>query len=750
MRPATDPAAAPMDPHTPTTPVPAPPRRRGCWGCLFHGGLGCVAFLSGSVLAAVLFAPSLLVGPIGRLLERGINGQIAGRVDVQELDLAWNRGQHAVFELFDPDDQHVGRFEVRLPSLWSLLRFDQGAWRLRVWATEVLVKVRDDGTNNLAAALADPDGETQWWNLGRRLLGAEEGYATSFGYQFELDGDEVVIEGLADELVVLRELSARLDRDPNGRDGLRLAAKVVEGPDLERLTARGDFEGSFEFSSPRAGSRVRAPWSAAPELIAQLTWNELSAATAARLVDLPLAELFGAEFGGTLSVAGQASEGFGVTLAVDGDALVFTGRWKDGHLIGAGEELGGAVQVPVAWFEDALGPRLPSGTALSTDDAAWTIRGSQVRLPIGLPGEPWPARRDLLAGLRGIYELHAPLYLQLVDADDSDGERGAPLADLSGATLRLALSESEDLVLELQTAFPVGPPGGPVRSATGLLRGRGDLARTLDEGVRSVSLSTVGIGLLLLDHLRGDVILSNLFDPDTAELDLDVGSDGAWLTLREDERGGSLRGRLENGVLVGDPEGRATLPLDLTRAPVRELVEVLVPWMEELEAVPGGEGPRLYLRGFRLPLLGPLREGEGVLHLDLGQVRYRMTPGFYRSFQSEGQTGEPPLVETWMPRIRMRLERQILTYDELTLIPREDEEELDVGAGSMDLLSGKIDLDCELPLRMVLSNVLPGAEETLIPVNLDEHWSRPKKNLDTEVFLQVSRMIEALGKSDGQ
>ena len=72
--------------------------------------------LSGSIAAAVLFAPSLLVGPIGRLVERGIDVNIAGSVEIHELELAWNASQHAVLELRDPEGEKVGDLEIFHPD----------------------------------------------------------------------------------------------------------------------------------------------------------------------------------------------------------------------------------------------------------------------------------------------------------------------------------------------------------------------------------------------------------------------------------------------------------------------------------------------------------------------------------------------------------------------------------------------------------------------------------------------------------
>ena len=319
------------------------------------------------------------------------------------------------------------------------------------------------------------------------------------------------------------------------------------------------------------------------------------------------------------------------------------------------------------------------------------------------------------------------------------------MADGSGAEV-LTLTEPE-LTLSLTGQAPRIDlrSDGPERSLEARLRGRGDLGRTLADLRYDLEVVTSGMGVRLIDHLRGgDGLTPALFHPSTTALSLERTGDVQRLAL-VDSRGSTLAGQLVDGHLVGGEDEPAVLLLDLERPEVLSFVGKLLPWMEALRPGRRPSEARLFLRDYRLPLLDELSLSTADLRLRLADVRYQLAPGFYRALTGGGEErGEVSLL---LPDFRMRLDRQRLTFQELVIAPSA-EEELDF-EGELDLVTGSINLDCELPVHIAFDRrPLPGAEGVLVSVKLTDTWRDPRKRPDTEAMNQLITLIQALGGGD--
>jgi hypothetical protein len=723
-----------MDPASPTpsdSPDP-PPRRRGCFGCLFQSGLGCLAFLLGSVAAAALFAPSLLGGVMSEGLERAINRRIAGSVSVGALELAWKGRQRAgTVELLDPEGERVGSCELELPGMLAMLDGQPERWDVRLRITEARIVVEEDGGSNLERALASPAGGPTW-DVDLDPFDVRRGYAQAFPYELRITGDRVELVGVGPEVIKLDDLAAVLEHRPADPDVLRFSGAVACGEGSGRFDGRLDFEPDGGRPNARPPSS-RLPWRGGVVLGLEANMIDLPTEALGRVSGgLPLADLFGFSLSGSLKIEGEEPAGQALRLSLgSGDALTFEGLWKDGLLVSTGEELRANLPLPRAWLEGWVARRLPPGTRVRRDPGrTWELTGSGLRLPIGGPGQPWPSRGQFLAGLGGAFGLTGPAGVELV----SDGEE--VLANLASPRLSLALEPGAPPGMELRAG-----PEGAAWALDG--QGRVDLAGTLDGQGLGVELRGDGVGTVLLDHLRGgDGLLPALFGPG-ATLGYSRPLVGPARFELKDGAGSSLSGRLEDGGLVAEAGDRANLVLDLTRERAAGIVATLMPWLADLER-PGEQAPaRLVLTHYRLPLRGDWIPAEADLRLDLGRVRYRLHGGMRGIFTPEDDSDR--VIETELPTLWMRIEDgRFLAYEELVIALG------DGGVyefeGNLDLARGDITLRCEqMPLRYIQAD----APDYSVPATLGGTWEAPSMLLNVQLFnslgTELGSLIDRIG-----
>jgi len=129
-------------------------------GCLFTGGLGCLGFGIGSVLAAIVLAPSLLGGFGTRLFERLASDRIVGSVEIDNIEFSWTQPQPATgMRLLDANGHEVLAGAATLPSLLNMTGLGEGEWRYDLHVTDGSLEFDDQGQSNLASAMATIDGQ---------------------------------------------------------------------------------------------------------------------------------------------------------------------------------------------------------------------------------------------------------------------------------------------------------------------------------------------------------------------------------------------------------------------------------------------------------------------------------------------------------------------------------------------------------------------------------------------------------------
>ena len=716
------------------TPASAP-RRRGCLGWFLQGGLGCGAFLAGAFGAAFLFAPTLLSGAAGALLEKVIDDAIAGRVTVEGFHLDWLEAQTGEVIVHDAEEGEVARIEVSLPPLFVLFGLRDTPAHIALHARLLRWIPDGRGGSNLLAAFSPKGIRSSRVRIGD--FDSADGYDASFSYTLDARVDQLLVEGEAG--FELRDLRLNVQHEPKGADEITLLGEVQgsEGvPGTLRMQTR--FQGSAIRSSTGKGSSGERswPWYGAEDVALDIEASGLESALLEWIADVPVGELFGPNFEGRLSVHDDA-RGRRVSLDLGGKRLEFEGLWEGTQLVGEGRSLRAELPLPAPWLARVVGDLLPASTRLAGLDSAGSWQGVDLHIPVGELGGPWPSADELWEGLSGRLEFKTAAPLNLVAAESGRLLESLPAAslalDLAGAGSKFTLSSEGDGRSLSAELLPAG--GG------GLLRG---------DPSREGRVDSTGHGLALLDSLRsptelGAGLFEASFEPATTELSYRRGGGETRLDL-EDGLGSSLGGRIEGGELVSEGESPSRLRLPLDRKPARRLIATLLPWLGELGAPAGAAPAELLLTNFRLPVQGDLSLGRATLRLRLGRVHYVLAEGLCRALGAPDHIGR--VVELLFPDIRMVLQRQEIEFKELVIATAADDE-LDF-EGTLQLapdVAGQIHLDGELPLvRAFRLDPMEGAEETYVPIKLTGDWSAPQKHVDTEAVDSFIELMRALGK----
>lgn len=119
------------------------------------GGLGCLAFLLGAILAIVLFAPQLLSTYGARVLTTAIEARIEGRAEVQDVRLSWSGPQRAeTVTVYTAEGDRLLEGSVEFPSILELLADEGRRGRIHVHVRELRSTLDGSGRGGLARTLA--------------------------------------------------------------------------------------------------------------------------------------------------------------------------------------------------------------------------------------------------------------------------------------------------------------------------------------------------------------------------------------------------------------------------------------------------------------------------------------------------------------------------------------------------------------------------------------------------------------------
>lgn len=683
-------AMDPLEHRTPTATPTSAPRRRGCLGCFLTSSLGCTAFLFGSLVAALGFAPSMLGGVGARALEVAISNGIDGHVEIRELSLAWDSPQKIQdVRLFDPEGQLVLGFELTLPPLLTLTESRRETWTVRIRVHDADLRFDPSGLSNLDRALAyhgQPlSARSTTWNLDE--FDSRRSLSQSFPYDFSIStvrdavqltfeqGTQGVDGAPASALVVdLREFQLDFSHRPGERDDLQFEIHV----------ATGEREGRLRFD----GGLVRAAGQF-PDVDGELTLTGLPTAIVDAFVgwDVGIAELMGPSLDGTLGLVGDLGGESVLEASIQGSedaALDLHGVLADGVLRPGDEgRCSGRVFLPERLCERVTRPYLPAGTQLLRDTprVPWNFEGRDFALTLGLGTPAGFSLRAMLEEFGGSLELRPESRLRCVGED-----RGRELLVLSDVVVNLTLADDSPLRLDLVAA--VNDRDGQ----DGTLR----LSLVARDGLAGLGQGTATVGI----EFSGQV--------------------GSLETL----------GELEAGILQG---ARMQLSLPAGSRSRSDLLSLLLPWIEELDEPAGGESLHLTLLDYRLPLNGDLRELRGEAKLELGRVEFRLHPAFHALFHA-AQYEREAIEQVFLP-VRMAIDRGIVTFEELTL---------DIGGGQCNLrgrydLSDKsLDLRTDVPVAFVLRREDEDALAVPVPVTISGTWPAPRLLMDPQLMSAIT------------
>lgn len=530
---------------------------RSCMGCLFTGGLGCFGFAFGSVLGAIVLAPSLLGGLGTRVFEKITSDAIVGSVKIESIDFSWTRRQKASgVRLLDEDGHEVLVGEGSMPSLLNLTGFGDGDWRYDLRVADGSLDFDDQGVSNLAAAMEAREGGAI--TIGERIAQA----STSGVVILRVDHLSVSRQGV--ELVEVRAAYFRYKHDPG-----------VRGEYILRC--------AFGGSAPVPDLAHESPMQPAPGLFlarGECALDDLALDFRFQGQDLPCALL--AILPGSFGLREALGERGDVDVTLGGNwngSLLWSGRVEgpvgklQGQLRLALQRPGliavdGELELPTSvidrflalpWpLEEGLGPQVTlnlKGEIAASDQG---LQLERARFSLLTPRQTQAVQAelegDLLRSVEGVVS-HVEL-----DLDDyfctSVLDSLLPWLEISHKVkgsdpVRLTISEFSlplrgvDLPTRAQMTLDLGEVGYRLQPefSAGILRdgvGREVYEDDLDPLDLSVTLGRVGYEeiLLLLDDeecvLKGGMVLS------TQELSLDVQFPASFLPLEGSEAAGQM------------------------------------------------------------------------------------------------------------------------------------------------------------------------------------------------------------------
>lgn len=671
--------------------------RRGCFGCLFSGGAGCLAFALGSVLAALLFAPSLLGGAAARFLEGALGQDLFGRLELERVNLAWNEYQEIEgLRLYDNAGVQVMAGRVILPGIlhWDA---DDAPLPVRMELSDLLVHRDTTGTSGLALALGTENGAWPGEELDLEFgeFRSERKLDQEFPYDLEIDIDQIrfLDDRRPDFLLRLHSVRARLLR----RRGGRVEVRVTGLANLDGV------EGPFEVEWEREPGELG---------LGRILANRIPSGALAELDEglchLPL--LCGArlELQAELGLDPSGGQRLSGSVQGDGGGAVFDLAW-DGDSLGL--DGGGRLELNSSqagnWIERA--GLASAGIRSVGPDSSWSAKATELDWSVG-----W-----------------------LTDADDDP----ARTMDFEGSLGEPLLFGDSDLTAGSDSAAPGEPP-----SSAGLTWSEVQLRLDQDTGGRRVFTAEGRCGegelRLRIEGPAGDC-LSLCGDRDSYELSgsglsgveldgwlgagglIDELSTGPMTIVLSGPAGDLQSGthvlHLSGGILKLPPLGiregvvSMTTPdeqwavLPMGPQVCSGILQPALPLLHRVEPV----GPLLQVRAKELKFRvdgGRLRYRSGELELAPGELKVALHPGFAALFEAEPSPDPEPMA---LLPIRLRIEGDTLRYLDLDLPLAE--EDCDLSGGMVQLDSARLDFDIRATLQVAAHQLqLPESARVLI------------------------------------
>ena len=633
------------------------------------------------MVAALIFAPSLLGGSAARLLAQALGEDLDGRIELDSVDLAWDRSQVLRgLRLYDPDGVEILAGSVSVPGL---LHWDHpvGPLSIGLEISEIELRRDVDGVTGLARALGS--GGVPWpaasltGDFGG--LSLEEGLEQDRPYILDWNVDRMRITDDRRPDFVLRAegLEGSVRYSARGAIEIRAAGAV-------RLD---DVEGRFRLHWTQSPDGVRQGHFEATDIPSRAA-RELSAG----LLDLPM--WCGERLSCTLDQSGADDDDADrVQLDVQGQAgkLTYEGILKAGRL-----ELGpeGSLKLESRLSQACVDTMGQGWLALRPLGAVtWSAEATEFSWP-----SPWGDDQGGAPSYRWQGQVHGELGLQ--GADDRLAVR------LSDANFALERTPSETLAFHATGGLREGTASDPALEASDALGAQFSLDL---EGASGPALPIGRAG----DHyvFKGEglpaAIVDALVDGNgllTEALggNVDLGLSGPAFEARDSVHMLELDSPnlvlidtpVQDGIvsLNTQPERPIQVPLSL-----RICEAILGPALPILQAIePVGDSLRIMADDLQLELdQGVLRYHSGELHLDPDEFVARLHPGLGGLF---GPEEDQAVRSMRLLPVRIRFDGDILHYLDLDLTLAG--EDCDLSGGSFDRARMEVNFPLNATLRV--------------------------------------------------
>ena len=687
-----------------------------------------MAFVVGSLAAALLFAPNILGGSAARLAEQALDRKWDGRVEIGSMDLAWTQPQtFRGLKLFDPAGEEVLRGNLTLPGF---LKWDssEGIFHASFDVLELNVRRDMEGVSGLARAVGR--GQVPWpqapldWSLAEFRAGDGLAQGRPYELAWNLGLGQWRDERRPGYLLRVHGVRGHISHGAHGKTVLTASGEV----------SLGGLEGHFDVLWERAQDGELSG-----HLIAEGLPSGVLAELAQGLAELPM--WCGMSVDLKLLLGKRALEeaqqepvaGAGLALLVElenehtqGRLL---GRWVDGTLR-SGE--GGLATFEAQLSGEVckqLGARgLPEFLVLEPGEGlTWRWSARDFAWPLGGGALAAPA----------VYTLEGQVLGELALANAS----GQVLARLADGRFELTKAEQSPGLLKTSMILREASqdserPGARVEYSLRAESGGGwpwagpDVSYSLDSyGMSGATLDTVlGLDGLLLEILGEDVEghasgSLRALRPKPHRFSL-AGADGLLLEGLEFEggrlrfaQGESRRLELPLGPRLAEVLLQPALPMLATIEPLANVLRVEATDLELAWA----DG-RAYLTA-------------GELVLDPGEVKVRLHPGLAGLFEAEPDPVAVPIV---LLPVRLRVEGSLLRYVELTLPLAGEECDL---LGTFDRSNQRLAFTTEASLSVAAHKLaLPEAARSVLAgsayimeMTIGGTLSEPSLNFSAEV-----------------
>ena len=181
------------------------------------------------------------------------------------------------------------------------------------------------------------------------------------------------------------------------------------------------------------------------------------------------------------------------------------------------------------------------------------------------------------------------------------------------------------------------------------------------------------------------------------------------------------------------------LELSLDDPLCKDVLSILLPWLEVVDKAQGSDPIRLAVGEFALPMRGSNLPASAELSIDLGEVSYRLHPLLSEGILRPG-VGRAVNEDDLDPlKLSVRLGRVV--YEEILLVL--DDEEC-VMRGDMTIDTQELSLDVEFPASFLPLKGSEAAGDMAVSAVVRGNWSNPQLSFSSEMFESLREQLDRL------